>query len=202
MRLYLSSFRLGDHPERLVAMVEPPRRTAVVCNAIDNEPADVRAEKVAAEIDWLRDLGLDPAEVDLRTDDPAVLASYQAVWVRGGNVWVLREVLHRSGADRVLTELIRSDAIVYAGYSAGPCVLAPSLRGLEICDDVSPVGEPIWDGLGVLDHAIVPHLDSPGHPENLLLERVAALYDAIDVKYQPLTDGQALVINGETRELI
>jgi dipeptidase E len=202
MRLYLSSFRLGDHPERLVAMVEPPYRTAVVCNAIDAEPAGLRAEKVADELGWLRDLGLDPVEVDLRTDDPGGLVAYQAVWVRGGNVFVLRDVLRRSGADRVLTELIRSDAIAYAGYSAGVCVLARSLRGLEICDDVSVVADPVWDGLGILDHAVVPHLDSPGHPETELVERVAALYETIDVPYQPLTDGQALVIHGDSRELV
>ena len=56
MKLYLSSFRLGDHPERLVAMVEPPGRTAVVCNAIDTEPGDIRAEMVAAELGWLTEL--------------------------------------------------------------------------------------------------------------------------------------------------
>jgi dipeptidase E len=150
VRLYLSSFRLGDHPERLVAMVPEPRRIAVICNAIDNEP-DERPGKVAAEIGWLRDLGLDPTEVDLRTDDPAGLAAYQAVWVRGGNVFVLREAMRRGGADEILTDLIRTDKIVYAGYSAGPCVLAPSLRGLELCDDITAVVEPIWTGLGVLD---------------------------------------------------
>ncbi|MGH3461175.1 MAG: Type 1 glutamine amidotransferase-like domain-containing protein [Kribbellaceae bacterium] len=202
MRLYLSSFRLGDHPERLVAMVEPPGRTAVVCNAIDTEPADVRAEMVAAELDWLTELGLRPEELDLRTDDPARLASFDAMWVRGGNVFVLRDALRRSGADQVVVDLLGKDALVYAGYSAGPCVLAPSLRGLEICDDVSLVAEPIWDGLGVLDHAIVPHLDSPGHPETELVERVAALYETIDVPYQPLSDGQVLVIDGESRQLV
>lgn len=201
MRLYLSSFRLGDHPERLVAMVPEPRRIAVICNAIDNEP-DERPGKVAAEIGWLRDLGLDPTEVDLRTDDPAGLAAYQAVWVRGGNVFVLREAMRRGGADEILTDLIRTDKIVYAGYSAGPCVLAPSLRGLELCDDITAVVEPIWTGLGVLDQAFLPHLDSPLHPETELIARVKDLYDRTNTPYIPLRDGQALIINGPTRDLL
>jgi len=91
---------------------------------------------------------------------------------------------------------------VYAGYSAGPCVLAPSLRGLELCDDVTAVdGEAIWDGLGVLDHAIVPHLDSPGHPETELVAQVQELYQRTGVPHLPMRDGQALIIDGSLREL-
>lgn len=199
MRLYLSSYRLGDHPERLTAMLPGQARVAVIGNALDAVPA-IRPAAVAQEIDALSGLGLQPVELDLRTDDPRELTSYDGVWVRGGNVFVLREVLRRSGADDLLVDLIRSGEIVYAGYSAGGCVLAPSLRGLELCDDPGEAGEVIWDGLGVLDHAIVPHLDSPGHPETELVARVAARYDADGTPYVGLRDGQALLVDGPHRE--
>jgi dipeptidase E len=72
-----------------------------------------------------------------------------------------------------------------------------------LCDDADAVdGEVIWDGLGILDHAIVPHLDSPGHPETELLAEVAELYDRTGVPYLPMRDGQALVIDGNHRELV
>ncbi|WP_433168204.1 Type 1 glutamine amidotransferase-like domain-containing protein [Kribbella sp. CA-247076] len=201
MKLYLSSFRLGDHPERLVALLPPAARVAVVCNSIDAEDPAVRREKVADELTWLTELGLRPEELDLR--ESADLASYDGVWVRGGNVFVLRRALADSGVDQVLPELIRSEALVYAGYSAGACVLAPSLRGLELCDPTDAVdGELIWDGLGVLDHAFVPHLDSPGHPETELVAKVAALYDQTGVAYVPMSDGQAFVVSGDQRELV
>lgn len=207
MKLYLSSFRLGDHPERLVALLPPAARVAVICNSIDTEDPAVRAEKVADELTWLTGLGLRPDELDLRTcageELRARLSEYDGLWVRGGNVFVLRVAMARSGADKVLPELIRSETLVYAGYSAGPCVLVPSLRGLELCDDIGAVdGELIWDGLGVLDHAIVPHLDSPGHPETELLAQVAELYERTGVPYLPLRDGQALLIDGDHRELV
>jgi dipeptidase E len=207
MRLYLSSFRLGDHSERLVALLPPAGRIAVICNAIDAEDSAVRREKVQAELTWLTELGLRPAELDLREvtgeDLRARLASYDGVWVRGGNVFVLRAAMARCGADKILPDLIRDEQLVYAGYSAGPCVLAPSLRGLELCDDAEAVnGEIIWDGLGLLDHAFVPHLDSPGHPETELLEKVADLYERTGVPFLPMRDGQALVIDGPTRELV
>ena len=204
MKLYLSSFRLGDHPERLVALLPTDARLAVICNSIDAEDPLERREKVAAEIGWLTELGLHAEELDLRqaTDLRTRLMQYDGVWVRGGNVFVLRAALKSSGADKVLTDLIRDEQLVYAGYSAGPCVLAPSLRGLERGDDTTAVdGEIVWDGLGLLDHAIVPHLDSPGHPETELLAKVADLYDRTGVPYLPLRDGQALVIDGDRREL-
>jgi dipeptidase E len=203
VKLYLSSFRLGDHPERLVALLPPDARVAVICNSIDAEDPAVRREKVADEITWLTDLGLRPEELDLRSSTGEKLAEYDGVWVRGGNVFVLRAALARSGADQILPDLIRDERLVYAGYSAGPCVLAPSLRGLELCDDADAVdGEIIWDGLGLLDHAIVPHLDSPGHPETELLEKVAGLYVRTGVPYLPMRDGEALVIDGNHRELV
>jgi dipeptidase E len=205
VKLYLSSFRLGDHPERLVALLPPSGRVAVICNAIDSEDAEIRREKVADEITWLTELGLRAEELDLRSADDlrTRLTQYDGVWVRGGNVFVLRVAMARSGADEILPDLIRSEQLVYAGYSAGPCVLAPSLRGLELCDDVTAVdGEVIWDGLGVLDHAIVPHLNSPGHPEMELLEKVQTLYQQTGVPHLPMSDGQALVIDGPTRELV
>jgi dipeptidase E len=200
VRLYLSSFRLGDHPERLTAMLPAQARVAVIGNALDAVP-QLRPDGVALELAALTGLGLTVAEHDLRTDDPRDLTSYDGVWVRGGNVFVLREALRRGGADEQISGLIRSGEIVYAGYSAGACVLAPSLRGLELCDDPGDAGEVTWDGLGVLDHAIVPHLDSPGHPETDLVARVAARYDQDGTPYTGLSDGQALVVDGPTREL-
>jgi dipeptidase E len=74
------------------------------------------------------------------------------------------------------------------------------LRGLELCDDADAVGI-IWDGLG-LDHAFVPHLNSPGHPETELLAKVADLYARTGIPYLPLSDGQALVVDGPSRELV
>ncbi|WP_424217561.1 Type 1 glutamine amidotransferase-like domain-containing protein (plasmid) [Streptomyces sp. BI20] len=213
MRMYLSSFRTGHHPDRMVALLHPSARTAaapvaVIANAVDALPAAERRDAVERELDALAGLGLRPVEVDLRVffDRPAhevaaVLARFPLVWVRGGNVFVLRQALARSGADAALIDLLARDAAVYAGYSAAACVLAPDLRGLELCDDPEAVraayGDPArWDGLGLLDRVIVPHIDSPGHPETEVLGIVAARYRTEGVPHTPLRDGQALVIDG------
>jgi dipeptidase E len=97
--------------------------------------------------------------------------------------------------------------LVYAGYSAGACVLSPSLRGLEAVDDAGAVtrvygSEPVRDGLGLLDEAFVPHYRSPGHPETAAIELVVARYQAAGVAYRALRDGQVLLINGADTTIV
>ena len=213
VRLYLSSFRLGDHPEHLIRLAGEGARVAVVANSIDGAPADVRRDGVQRELDDLSGLGLQPHELDLRDvpeakDVESALDGVDAVWVRGGNTFVLRVAMARSGADAVLADAIRRDTLVYAGYSAGPCVLAPSLRGLELVDQVDDVGQVwpgadvVWDGLGVLDRAFVPHWSSPGHAETELVDKVVARYDADATPYWKLRDGQVLVVDGDSATVV
>ncbi|MCI3948846.1 MAG: hypothetical protein K0R11_780 [Acidimicrobiales bacterium] len=206
MRLYLSSFRIGGCPDRLVALAGGGRRAAVVANAMDPAPADVRHSAVELEVGALSALGFVVDEVDLRDAGAADgLAGYDVVWVRGGNTFALRAALARSGADEVVRRLLAEDRLVYAGYSAGACVLAPSLRGLEVVDPPEAVAETygeevavVWEGLGVLDRAVVPHVDSPGHPESEACTAVAERHRAQGVPHVALRDGQVLVVDGST----
>ncbi|MFI1095584.1 Type 1 glutamine amidotransferase-like domain-containing protein [Streptomyces sp. NPDC020917] len=217
MRLYLSSFRLGDRPEHLLELLpggRTERPVAVVGNALDAEGGEARAAGMERESAALRALGLEPVEVDLREhagggprEMAAVLAAYPLVWLRGGNVFMLRQAMAHSGADTAFRSLLERDALVYAGYSAGACVLAPSLRGLEHCDDATAVArvygeEPVWDGLGVIDRAFVPHIESPGHPETVLLGEVSAAYRAAGTPHHRMRDGSVLVVDGPRQHLL
>lgn len=213
--MYLSSWRTGDHPEELLALLDAPGadEVAVIANAVDALPGAQRRVAVEHEISALTGLGLRPVELDLRAffDQPpgrtaTALGRFPMVWVRGGNVFVLRHALARSGADQALIELLRQDAIVYGGYSAGACVLAPDLRMLDQCDDPQAVnaayGVPArFDGLALLDYAVLPHIDSPGHPETEILGTIADQYRAQGIDHRTLRDGQALVINGTSTRL-
>ena len=214
MRLYLSSFRMGDHPEHLAALVgEGGRRAVVIANAMDDAPAEVRRSGVERELAALTDLDFDPVELDLRDyfgQERRLrrdLAGVALAWLRGGNVFMLRFALFRSAGDVVFGDLLAADALVYAGYSAGGCVLSSTLRGLELVDDAGAVmriygSQPVWDGLALLDEAFLPHYRSPGHPETAAIDLVAARYQAAGVGYRPLRDGQALLINGADTEVV
>ena len=208
MRLYLSSFRLGDHPEHLVALAGADgRRCVVIANAMDGAPPDVRRAGVELELAALADLGLGAAELDLRdyfSDQQRLrqdLAGVSVAWLRGGNTFMLRYALYSSGADTVFRELLAANALVYAGYSAGACVLSPTLQGLELVDDADAVtraygSQPPRDGLAILDEAFIPHYRSPGHPETAAIERVVTRYRAEGIACRTLHDGQALLVNG------
>src|SRR5690606_33351042 len=141
VRLYLSSFRNGNRPEGLISLLAGGRRTGVIFNAADLKSASDRKADLEEEFHRLQTIGLDPEAIDLKElfgrEDGLEehLRSFSLIWARGGNTFVLRRALHLSGADRILTALLEEDAIVYGGHSAGACVLAPSLQGLEIVDD-------------------------------------------------------------------
>ncbi|MEV6771535.1 Type 1 glutamine amidotransferase-like domain-containing protein [Nocardia sp. NPDC051030] len=206
MRLFLSSYRFGAHQNRLLSLVGEPGRVAVIANACDAWPSAWQSA-VTSDLFPLRRSGFQPEVLDLRDyiDRPAdlerTLAGFPMVWVRGGNTFVLRAQFARSGADLALTRLLAEDAIVYAGYSAGACVMTPDLHGLESMDDPAEVRtacgiDPIWEGLALVDRHIVPHLDSPTDPEGLSRKLVRD-YTSQNIPHWALTDDHVVVVDGD-----
>jgi len=207
MRLYLSSFRMGSCADRLADLARGGRRTAVIANALDGQPAEQRREGVEREMIALSTLGFRPEHLDLRDffdrDDVGIAAGgYDLLWVRGGNLFMLRYALARSGADEAIVKLLAADSVCYGGYSAGPCVLGGSLAEFAEVDDPSVVTDAYGErapenGLGILDWAFVPHVDSPGHPETEACGRVAARYAAAGVPMRRFRDGEVLIVDAD-----
>ncbi|ESP97469.1 (alpha)-aspartyl dipeptidase [Streptomyces sp. ADI96-15] len=215
MKLYLSSFRTGNRPEELLRLLgDRGRRTALILNADDYKDAEGRAASLQRELDELSGIGLDPFEVDLRDyfgrqeELEKVLSSVDCVYVRGGSVFVLRRAFRASGADHVLKRLIEEEAVVYAGYSAGPCLLGPDLHGIQGEVDnpeLVPSGYEDttmdWECLGLLPFAIAPHHRSD-HPESEEIDRLVEYYVEHHVPFVALRDGQAIVVDGDTRSVV
>lgn len=217
MRLYLSSFRLGDSREELLRLVGQNTRTAVVFNAADAYGPVDRQERLDQEVARLRSAGLDPEELDLREyfgrhDGPQALVArlrgFGLVWVRGGNAFVLRKAAAASGFDLAVSELLGQDALVYGGYSAGVCLLTPSLAGIDLCDDpdATPDGyEGLArrdDGLGVLPYAVAPHFRTPTHPETALVDQVVEWFLDHRVPFVTLRDGDVIVQDGDVPRVL
>jgi len=90
------------------------------------------------------------------------------------------------------------DDFVYAGYSAGICVLAPDFKALQTVDDPSDkpypeLQETVWEGLGYLDYIILPHYDS-NHPESADIAKEVEYCKANDISYTSLRDGEVIII--------
>jgi len=178
-------------PNGLDFLDDPESREAVIQRGID----DLLAIGLKADILDLREFFEAGRRLTKR------LSQFRAVFVTGGNVFVLRRAMRQSGLDQFLVAR-RADAdFVYAGYSAGSCVCAPTLHGLELVDDPEVVPdaydrEMIWDGLGLIDFCIAPHFRSD-HPESEAVERVVAHYRANEMIFRPLRDGEVVLLDAE-----
>lgn len=211
MHLYLASYHLSSAPEYFSDSVGENKRAAVIMNASDVFPADHHDEYLQRELDDLDRLGLQGEELDLRSffDRPAALpealSHYGAIWATGGNTFVLRRAMRRSGFDRLIRGLLHK-GVVYGGYSAGSVVTGPSLRGLELVDNPYDVPDrydtpPIWEGLGLVNFAIAPHFQSD-HPESAVIDNVVAYFERLHVTYKAIEDGAAVVVNGDDVKVV
>lgn len=213
MKLYLSSYRLGNRSEIFKLLAGDNKRTAVIANSRDEVPNEDRQRGVHRELADMASLGFAPEELDLRDffqrpeDIQQTIGQYGIIWARGGNAFLLRQAMAKSGFDTALTRRLESDSdFVYGGYSAGIVVLSPSLEGLELVDDVHARPDtydsaPVWRGLGILDYAIAPHYKSD-HPESAAIDKVVDYFKSHDIEYKTLHDGEAIVIDGENEEIV
>lgn len=206
MRLYLSSFRLGDHTDALLKLLGAGRRACVISNALDLISPEIQARNAATVFNQnnaFAQIGIEAFDLDLRDYFGCPerlqekLSSFDLVWLRGGNAFVLRRAMVLSGFDDAIRPMLHEDAIVYGGFSAGIVVATPTLRGIELMDpsDEVPEGYPsetIWRGLGLVDFSIVPHYRSD-HPEAHLAEKAVQYFEAAGMPYRPMIDGEVFI---------
>lgn len=212
MKLYLSSYFLGNHPEELAKLVGANKNVGIIMNAADIYGIEKRPTYLANEILKMKAIGLTAEELDLRDyfDDENTLKTtlerYGLIWVMGGNSFTLRQAMRMSGFDNVIKDLVVSEKLVYGGFSAGSCVATHTLKGIELVDDPQqmPEGyatETVWDGLGFVDFSIAPHYRSE-HPESEKIEKVVKYFEENNMPYKALHDGEVLVVNGADVRLV
>ncbi|WP_454848128.1 Type 1 glutamine amidotransferase-like domain-containing protein [Rhizobium binxianense] len=215
MRLYLSSYRLGASQARLRRLLKGGRRAAVIQNALDFIPVESRCAYEASIYDpreELSGLGIEAEDLDLRDyfgrPDAlkTALAGLDLVWAVGGNAFLLLRAMRQSGFDRVIAELLREDALVYGGFSAGAVVATPTLKGIELIDDpmqlASGYGPDIlWNGLGLVDFSIVPHYRSD-HDEAQMAEKAVFFLEKAGMPFQAMRDGEVIIVDGREVTLL
>lgn len=203
MKLFLSSDHLGNDPRKFLDLFSDNKNVAVISNAKDYKGLEERNEGTETEIKSLKNLGLNPREIDLRDyfgrkeELKERLNEFSAVWVRGGNTFILRRTMKESELDEILREKISDKNFIYGGYSAGSCVVTPTLKGLEFMDDpnVVPEGykaEIIWEGLSFVDYLIVPHYQSD-NSESPGAERTVRYLKENNILFKTLRDGEVII---------
>ena len=123
----------------------------------------------------------------------AAVQEADALLVQGGDVWYLCRWMRESGLADLLPSLREK---VYVGISAGSMVTAPIFG--ETYDDPPFV---IDKGLGLVDFALLPHVDHEDHPESSManVERMAA---EVPVPTYAIDDETAIKVVDGTVEVI
>jgi len=203
MKFYLSSYKIGNKAAELKNLISSNGKLGFIPNALDHVDPEARQESNKPRLQELAELGINVELLDLKDyfgkkeELEKKIASLDVVWVRGGNTFVLRQAMKLSGFDEIIKNLNRVD-FLYGGYSAGICVLAPSLRSLEIVDDplINPykgLTETIWEGLGILDYLIIPHYKSD-HPEAMKVDETVEYCKKNNIAFKTLKDGEVIII--------
>jgi len=204
MKFYLSSYKLGSEIDKFKKLV-PNGKIGYIPNALDFSGADLERRKKHIETDMasLRELGLEVELVNLRDyfgkhdELKYKLKELGAIFISGGNVFVLRQAMKLSGLDEFLKKFRGRSDFLYAGYSAAGCVLAPNLKVYEIVDKIdtpySELKKVIWDGLGLLNFAFMPHWDSE-HPESAAVGKEIDYCKQNNIPYKALRDGEVIIV--------
>jgi len=125
----------------------------------------------------------------------AAVEEADALLVQGGDVFYLSRWMQESGLANLLPALRET---VYVGISAGSMVTTP-IFGETYDDPNKPFV--IDKGLGLVDFALLPHVDHKDHPESSMakVERMAA---EVPVPTYAIDDETAIKVVNGTVEVI
>lgn len=119
------------------------------------------------------------------------LSECDLVWVHGGNSFYISYWMKQSNFKTVLSELFKR-GLTYGGESAGAVVVCPNLHGIELADDPSDAPEPVYEGLNLVDFAIVPHWGNEAFQP--VLVGVKTESDKYNKKVLTIADDECLVV--------
>ncbi|MEM5015535.1 Type 1 glutamine amidotransferase-like domain-containing protein [Metabacillus indicus] len=207
MKFYLSSSKIGNEEQKLIDITKNGnKKVAYINNALDFATDLERKNKSdSMDISELQRIGFTVDILDLKKffhnqeGLKEKLHEYDVLWVRGGNTFVLAQAMRLSGFDEIVKNFHKDNRdILYGGYSAGVCILGPTLKGIHLADDPSqkPFGEEyqtIWDGLHILEYAIAPHYKSD-HPESEDIDKSIEYMIDNKIPFKALKDGEVIII--------
>ena len=205
MKLYLSSFKLGNRTDYLKEWLKThDNKIALIPNARDfRDDLYASEERILTDINDLTNLGFNTIKLDLRNyfgkpkELEEHLREFSACYVSGGNTYVLRRAMAMSGFDKFLKSKTDDGGFLYAGYSAGICVLADKLDGISMMDEpeIDPYnyGSIIHDGIGLLDFTPIPHYQSD-HFETEFANKAVEYCEQNGIIYKTMQDGEVIII--------
>ncbi len=203
MKLYLSSYKLGNKTEFLKKWIEENDNSIVLITSARDakEQNDIEKQKIKDNIKMLENIGFKVTKISLKkyfnkkAELKEILKQYHAFCVIGGNVFVLRQAMKLSGFDEYIKEISNEEEYLYIGYSAGSCVLSPTLKCLDLVDEpINPYNdEPvIYYGINLINYVFVPHYKS-NHKESERIDNAVIELNKSKIKYKTFSDGDVII---------
>ena len=212
MKLFLSSYRAGNHEDKLLNLLGNTKKMATITNSKDYKSPAEREARIKENSEYWQSVGLESVEIDLRpyfnkTGAEGLLDGHDFVWLAGGNVFLLRRALSYTGLDQFLSKKIRNNEIILGGESAGAIIMGPTLKHSEVDtyeDSPNFVPDPyqketIWEGLRLVDYVPVPHYKTPGY---IGIDEYIEKLEKEKIPYKKMTDDQAITIDGDKTEFL
>lgn len=202
MKLYLSSIRIPV-PEELSKLIAKPLNkvsVALITNAKDYYSQRPKDFIVNDLIEYMEQLGLTVGVVDLSNYSDAEtlksrLSDYDLIWAMGGNTFMLRYEMKRSGFDQIIGDLL-DEGIVYGGDSAGALVAGSSIAGIESADEPAFAEEVIEDGMNLVSFVVMPHIDNPEFAD------VMPVVKKLHKNMIELKDSEAVIFDGDKHWIV
>ena len=138
----------------------------------------------------LRGIGFKNVEfIDIEFEDPNKLKLFDVIYINGGNPFHLLYHLKRTGADKVITELVDIGVII-VGVSGGGVVLGPDINIVDYLDkEANVVGLEDLKALGLTDIIIYPHYKEE------MEEKIQEFENVYGHRVERLSDDQAVVVS-------
>lgn len=150
----------------------------------------------------LEECGLIVDEIEISTATKEKIESTirknDYIYVSGGNTFFLLQELKRTGADKIISEHIRSGKI-YIGESAGSIVLSCNIEYVKDMDDFTAAPDiGTFSSLNMIDFYPVPH-----HTNFPFKESVQSIISSYEEKIDlcPISNTQAIVVRGNEFEV-
>lgn len=196
-----SSFAHTGDLVRPLLVREPSNLTlGFVPTATDPYPVHPWYDEDLAKI---QEMGFRVKMVDLKGKSYEVLkqvfADVDAMFVVGGNTFYLLHHTRKSGFDQLVKEWVEAGKL-YIGSSAGSMLIGPTIefKGDED-DEYKNLCEGNYDGLGIVDFAILPHYNNSEH--KAVADRILKASSDLPHALIPLRDSQAVIVKGKDYEI-